>query len=408
MKRIHYLIAVVACLAMAFTLTAQDKYFKEALKAGRHETGLYQAIIKGNKKVTLQQIQEKCKKYNYVLVDYSNKSIERFGDTQTCVGSFRFLPQNEVMSYVFSCLKFPNSTKFSDTMQEALALLPLAFPIKKMEPRQMYWSGNVVNGKADGNGYGYGFGDEGTRQVFCFMGVLKNGIPQGKVYVKVAEINNLADIKGVNNTFTVNPLSDGMYLFEETRQFGYFDPYGTCIPAKEYQYASDFCDGQAIVSMPRTQFGGKSSYRDYPLASIAGTNIEFAIDKRGNFVDFSNGQKLAFDNKIAAIEEQKEKERLAELERQRQAKIERERQEQARIAEEKRIKQQQAKEERRRKAEEAKKTYHKTPKRETCIGCWGKGFYTTQVFNDDLGIWHDKTSICILCNGRGYTETHYY
>lgn len=421
MKRSHYLLTLFLCLSVAFTLTAQDKYFKEALKSGRPENGFYHAVIKGNKKVTLRDLQIKCKAYKYILIDYTNKTVERFGATQESVGTFHFIPQDEVAAYVFSCLRFNTSHKFEDMTHEGMALLPMDFPISNMKKMIVYWSGNLVDNMIDG--FGYGFVNLESNQVICFQGNMKNGVPQGEINLKIVKITDLKNVYGDIHTLNVYPLSDGMYRFVYNHEYGYFNALqqfdSMMISSERFKNASDFENGTAIVTVPRIKFHGQTYYRGYSLTEIGGStdsDVEYVINKNGAFVDYSQSQKQKFDNRIASIEAQKEKERLAQLERERQEKLERERQERERIAAEKQRlaaekqrQRQEAAEEKRRRAEEAKKTYHKTPKKETCIGCWGKGSYTTQVFSDEAGgYWYNKTSICILCNGKGYTLTHYY
>ena len=423
MKRSHYLLTIFLCLTVAFSMTAQDKYFKEALKSGRPENGFYYAVIKGNKKVTLRDLQIKCEAYKYILIDYSNKTVEHFGATQESVGTFHFIPQDEVVAYIFSCLKFNSSHKFENMTHEGMAILPLDFPISNMKKMMVYWSGNVVGKMIDGYGYGFGYINLESNQVICFQGNMKNGIPQGEIKLKIVKITDLKKVYGDIHTLNVYQLSDGLHRFQCNNEYGYFNAiqqFGSMmISSERFKNASDFENGTAIVTVPRSKFHGQTSYRGYSLNDIGGSidsDLEYVINKNGTFIDYSQSQKQKFDNKIASIEEQKEKERLARLERERQEKLERERQERERIAaekqrlaEEKQRQRQQAAEEKRRRAEEAKKTYHKTPKRETCIGCWGKGYYTTQVFSDEAGgFWYNKTSICILCDGKGYTETHYY
>ena len=407
MKRLHYLISVLFFLSLAFSMTAQDKYFKEALKRGRGETGFYRAVIEGNKKVSYEQLKEKCRKYDYILIDFKNKYVQHFGKEETSVGSFQFLPQNEVDSYVFSNLRFAYQ-KYDDLKQEGAAMLPFTFPIKELKTIQVLWSGNVFNGKVDGNGFGYGI-LPGTKTAICFSGKMKDGFPQGDMSVRIANISDIASIVSEKHDFSVSDENDGLFRYSENSKFGYFDRYGKVAMPSQFTQASNFSDGKAVVSKPKSQFHFNMSYKGYVLNDInTGNSVAYIIDTQGNFIDFTPSQKTQFDKRIAAIEEQKEKERLERLEQERQEELRRQQEEQERIAREKRYEQERIAEEKRIKAEEAKKKYHKKPLRETCIGCWGRGCYTTQVFDDDGGFWYNKTSICILCNGKGYTETHYY
>lgn len=317
----------------SFSCLAQDKYIKEAIKQGKTGDNLYHAVIKGNKKVDTWDVINQCKKYNYIYTNLTHKTIHRFGNEDTGVGSFDFLPADELQAYYFEMFKLAPAHSYDALVDEATVYVPLYYPLECLTKiTAASWSGSVVNGLAEGNGYGGGFFDDENEMVI-FQGTFHQGFPVGNIQVRNIYYQglNFINLNTTDNNLEIKKASEGLARYVSNGMYGYIsNTTGEVIIKPQYKEAGDFAGGKAKVALSKYKFPGSDIYKNYSIKdSLAIDDVVYYIDKNGQFVDFSEEQKTIFDNRVASIEYQKEQIRLAELKRQRE---EQERQQRALMA----------------------------------------------------------------------------
>lgn len=317
----------------SFSCLAQDKYIKEAIKQGKTGDNLYHAVIKGNKKVDTWDVINQCKKYNYIYTNLTHKTIHRFGNEDTGVSSFDFLPKDDLQAYYYEKFKFDQTDSYDALINEATVYIPLYFPLNDLtEIIGASWSGSVQNGLPDGDGFGGGFFDDESNMVI-FKGTFQQGFPIGSFHVRSIDYQGLDLNKVVIKDYDlkIKNASEGLARFEYKGLYGYISTTTHKVAVKpQYKEAYDFNGGKAKVALSKYKFPGSDIYKNYSIKdSLAIDDVVYYIDKNGQFVDFSEEQKTIFDNRVASIEYQKEQIRLAELKRQRE---EQERQQRALMA----------------------------------------------------------------------------
>ncbi len=316
-----------------FSCLAQDKYIKEAIKQGKTGDNLYHAVIKGNKKVDTKDVINQCKKYNYIYTNLTYKTLKRFGSEDTGVGSFDFLPADELQAYYFEMFKLAPAHSYDALVDEATVYVPLYYPLESLTKiTAASWSGSVVNGLAEGNGYGGGFFDDENEMVI-FQGTFHQGFPVGNIQVRNIYYQglNFINLSTTDNNLEIKKASEGLARYVSNGMYGYIsNTTGEVIIKPQYKEAGDFAGGKAKVAISKYKFPESDIYKNYSIRdSLAVENVVYYIDKNGRFVDFSEEQKNIFDNRVASIEYQKEQIRLAKLKRQRE---EQERQQRALMA----------------------------------------------------------------------------
>ena len=92
------------CAAGGF---AQKKLFKDAMEAGRQPNKFYVIQNDKNKKVDMKDLMKYADENNIILGKGTYKTISRFGDTDSSIGSIEFLPKSEYPAYIFANI-YPN------------------------------------------------------------------------------------------------------------------------------------------------------------------------------------------------------------------------------------------------------------------------------------------------------------
>ena len=320
--RFFLIFFILGCCS--FSSLAQDKYIKEAIKQGKNSDNLYHAVIKGNKKVDAKDVIDQCKKHNYIFTNLTNKTIHRFGNEDTGVSSFDFLPKDDLHAYYYEKFKFDKTDSYNGLINEATVFIPLFFPLANLtEIIDASWSGNVQNGLPEGDGFGGGFFDDKSN-IVIFKGSFQQGIPVGSFHVKSICYQGLELKKVISKEYNIEieKASEGLARFKSDGLYGYLSTNTHMVVVKPmFAEATDFNGGKAKVAISKYKFPGSDIYKNYSIKdSLAINDVVYYIDKNGQFVDFSEEQKTIFDKRIASIEYQKERIRLAELKRQREEK----------------------------------------------------------------------------------------
>lgn len=296
----NYLI-LLFILLFAQNLFAQKKEVNNALKKGRASNMFYTCEIKDGKVVLQDDLNKYAIKNNLIIRDVKLQEVNRFGDKCTAVKSFYFLPISEIPSYVFSRDLNNNLTNLSyDNLVNSKRGKAYVFnPIGNYFPMyDVYWTGNLNGSNITGNGVGLVI-LSGNTSMILFKGNFVNGILEGGGQFNQVVFNELLKVNTIKKVTIVklSSFSDGLASFEQNNLYGFVDDKLNIVISPKYKSVSKgFLNGKAIV------------YRD---------NEEIIIDKKGNFIDYSIGQKNIFEEKRKL----EEKARVAELERLRQLEI---------------------------------------------------------------------------------------
>ena len=315
----------------------EEELFREALSWERDYRDYYVLINQTQKMVKVEDLTSICEQYGYLYrEDYVTKDIDRFGDKAATVLKFWFLPKASYWRYVFEwtdrtstkseSLEAKGSVWFFDVTQYNLSN-------KLSLLRDCYWSGNVVDGFIDGTGAGIcQLNDES----FCyFSGQFRKGFPLGRACFRkfvtkgtwgYGPKEKLPDGSKSNGAafhwIEVGQMSDGMATFryldnggdragKTSDLYGFVNENGLVAIAPTYKEVHNFSDGKAAVRNNK----GEGVY----------------IDKVGQFVDYTEEQKIIFAD--AKAEEERIK---AEAEQQRLL-AEQKAEEERKLAEEKRL-----------------------------------------------------------------------
>lgn len=275
MKR--FFIILFASL-LCITCHAQKKMFEKAVSAGRTPDGYYVIRNNGGKKIKFEDLKEYAKNNGYLVGKATMKDISRFGDTDETVETFEFLPKDEYPSFIYSNIKQTNASFLSNTQNEATAYGFMGWENGSLfHPySNVKWSGEVSNGFVEGKGVGYVL-DASSKIVFV-EGTFENGFPYGETMTTIYDSKDFSRYFIRDNVVTtsavVGKMSDGMAMIEKNGVYGFINQEGKIAITPQYgKVFQEFVDGQAIVLID-----GKES----------------VIDRKGNFVDYSQHQKQLF------------------------------------------------------------------------------------------------------------------
>lgn len=288
---------------------AQEKLFQEGLRSGRAPQKFYYAKNTKGKGVSLEKMKQYAAKQNYLLGNYTTKQIDRFGDKQTAIDGIYFMPLDEYPKYVFE-YAFPGYG-YDGLKQHGSCWFFIDGKFIKYD--NVSWSGKVENGMLEGSGYAFWTSSSGGL-FFAVDGQFQKGLPMGLMNLKQFSIKLSEPTKVLfesRSNINVGLLGDGFASFSVGNgKWGFVTSNGIIAIEPKYETViKKFDNGKAEVKQ---------------------TDKEIIIDKTGQFVDYTVGQK-----KIFAEEKAKQDAIKAEEERQRRL-AEQKAEEERRAAEEER------------------------------------------------------------------------
>lgn len=275
----------------------EDKHFREALLKGRQRKQYYCLVNDDNKKIKADKLIEYCNSHNYLHGNYHTKTIKAFGTGGVeTITEFEFLPKELYPNYMFESHDNSGTSFNSLTQKGSVYFYNLYSDFILLDGA--LWSGNIVNGKIDGQGTGFYFTDNKKGLFHYFTGTFKEGVPQGKV---------IYHIIGGNFPYQINVGNwhEGMASFQVSNgknfssggDYGFLTMNGDKLSvALNPIYAnviSDFQNGKATVV--RKIITSKETKLE-----------EIVIDKSGNFIDYSVEQKR--QQQLLAAEQKRQEE----------------------------------------------------------------------------------------------------
>lgn len=284
MKRTYLLLLTLALTATASF--AQDKLFKEALSQQRPTGCWYRWENTKDKQIKMEKVKAYAQKNNLLLGKITNKEVGRFGDIATSVHTVEFLPPEEMQAYIIENIL--DKTISAAYMKSKGAVLVTDNPSKQQYFKWVndaLWSGNVVDGRIDGNGKG-GKQIDATHYI-AFEGSFRKGIPQGSVkfysYQASSQYEYYNGNKRSNKNEKFGTMNDGMTWFiyhSRYDGYGFIDENGRVVVPPIYQTATDYSNGTALVVI---------------------NNVRFDIDKQGIITGLSEGQRYVTIKQLADI-----------------------------------------------------------------------------------------------------------
>lgn len=292
-----YFFIIILSLTGLISL-AQKAQFKEAIQRGREPDQFYLLVNSKDKLWTLEGLVKYAASQNYILGNYSMKSINCFGDVADVVKDFEFLPVEEFDSYIFYNIQQGKKFKYSDLTTKGKAFLfgdIYGSGATYFHKDNILWSGALNNGNLHGSGFGflnYNF------VLIYFEGKFDNGIPIGTNYFSwirnIKKPFNQESVKTYKSN--VGKFSEGLASFEaENGLFGFMDYECKALITPRYKsVVTDFQNG---------------------LATVRTDSTEIIITKEGNFKDYTIEQKRLFAEAKIEKERKEAAERKAAFER---------------------------------------------------------------------------------------------
>ena len=275
--------------------SAQDKLFQEGLSKGRARKHFYYARNNKGKGLSLDNMKKYANSHDYLIGHYTTKEIERFGDKDTAIDAFFFLPKKDYPSFVFECAIGNKTINLSDLSKTGSCWLFINGNFCKYD---MKWSGSVIDGKLDGEGIGF-FISEDEKTYLVTSGKFQNGMPLGSFQVEKYwyNRNNPEKVSFSNiSSVKVNKLQEGLASFTtEGGKWGFVSQDGEI--AVKPIYASvikEFTNGRA---------------------EVLSEGREIVIGKTGNYIGLTDNQK-----RIEAQQKAKEEQERLRAEQERKQK----------------------------------------------------------------------------------------
>lgn len=317
MKRV---LLILQLLLLCGTGFAQEKQFNEALSRGRSPRSFYCYTNDKGKGISLDKLEKYAKSKNYLIGEYTTKEIKRFGDWDTAVEKFYFLPASEYPAYVFEHANGNSNYKYENLKNGASYWYynPYRGAFEK-EP-DAFWSGSFENGMISGKGVTFDYNIEKMEYFYYCEGEFQQGLPIGKTVIKrfkrdVSHPDKVSFEKW--SDVTVGRLSDGMASFSASDgKWGFVNSNGEVAIAPTYD------------SVVKSFSNGK--------AEVVSNGKEIIIGKSGNYLDLTSRQKQ-LDAQQKAKEQQEELKRQQEERRKELARRQEEAERQRRAAEAEKI-----------------------------------------------------------------------
>lgn len=284
--------ATIMLLMLFIGSTAQDKLFEEAIGNGRAANQFYRAKNGKGKGQSIDKVRDYAQKHNYLLGKYTTKEIERFGDKQTALDEFYFLPLDDYPSYVY---EFTNlGGKYADLKQRGSCWLFVGEKFLRFD--NVLWSGEIQNGMLSGKGCGFWI-DDNNRYYYSVNGEFQNGLPLGQQSVKSFSFKASQPDEvsfSLTSNIEVGRLSDGLASFSISGgKWGFVNAEGVIAIAPSFDtIIKEFSNDRA---------------------EVVSSDKEIIINKEGNYVDLTAKQK-----QLNA--QQEAKKRQEELKRQQEEK----------------------------------------------------------------------------------------
>lgn len=258
---------------------AQKKQIKEGIESGRNKNTYYKVSLDKGKILKEDKLTEYCNENDILLKNITYQSVNRFGDKDKGVLSFEFLPKTEIEKFVFEN-KLAN-TRTSPTFQEIQnkqkGIVYFFDPLNKkfIQLNNTFWTGNLVNGKVNGEGIGY---ISNGNTYYLFQGNFKEGIllknGEFKVYSHVSETYP-ENGSNYSKSIFLTEFSDGLAALKYDNKIGFIDSQmNTKIQPQFNKLIQEFQNGKAIV--------------------VNSSNEEILIDKTGSKLDYTDNQKELF------------------------------------------------------------------------------------------------------------------
>ncbi len=313
------LLLLVAAVPLQNAMS-QDKLFEAALKEGRSRGAFFVAKNEKGKATSVEKMRKYASEHNYIVGEYTERTVDKFGDKASAVNTFEFLPLDMYREYIYETLTSSSRPSFSEVTQlhKGSCYVFMNDEFKRLD--NIYWTGKVVDGMIDGKGFGFQAGKPNADAgIFSFInGTFQKGLPNGESSCSFYTFNSHNDkpkqaISAGTHTAYVGELKEGLAYFRgENGKYGFVKNDGSIVVMPAYdRVLKDYINGKAEV--------------------VDAQKGEIIIDTKGAFVDLTDRQKeanaeaerVAAEAKrakeLAAIEEKKARERAEQeaIERQR-------------------------------------------------------------------------------------------
>lgn len=294
--------------------------FTNGLAKGRSPMEFYKATFTKNNSLTEEKVRAYAEKNNYLVRRIDGRQVDKFGTKAWAINSWEFLPKSELEAFVFARVTGNTSAK-----AEKKCGVYWYQPQQQLFREYTFgWTGNIVNGKADGVGTAFKLESSGTGYMaFWVSGTFKDGWLQGEGLFMCCSFDKrfpekLDTARIYSVSASMGPFLEGLASCGIDGSYGFVDATGRMAIAPVYAAVlGGFENGQAAV---RDEKG------------------EYYITKAGTFVDWTPKQKRIIAAKDAeakrAEAEKKRMDRENELKRKREAE---EREKQAILAERQRV-----------------------------------------------------------------------
>ncbi|MBR4699374.1 MAG: WG repeat-containing protein [Prevotella sp.] len=255
---------------------AQEKQINEALTEGRGTGKPYHWENRKGKMLKPEKLKEYARSHQIVILKYTSEEVGRFGDVATSVSSVDFIPKSEMAFYVyenmigvpFSAQSNQNGTVFFFSPKDDQLFQRLD---------DVLWTGQIRNGRINGNGYGAK--QLSSNDYVAFMGTFVDGILQGTGlfrFYHCADQYGYFDKKGLREAqITTGNVSEGLTWVQSQGKYGYINNEGLMAIQPMFDKAGNFQNGEAQVALG---------------------NVKFRINKQGQINGFAGGQDLSYDD----------------------------------------------------------------------------------------------------------------
>lgn len=280
---------------LLFTFSiAQKSYFKKALNEGRKAGEFYKAEVSKSGVVLEEKLYTYASKKGYLLKNITFQSINRFGDNARGVKFFEFLPKTDIEQYNFESQVASGYTKPENFIQLKKSNTGAVYYFNPTSHKfeylsNVYWTGSIQNGKINGEGVGYKH--DNLNRYFIFKGKFIDGIPSKTCSFKTYYAKNKDDVAYGSHSkdeIFVAKHKDGLAAIKYNGEIGFVDKQMHIVIKPQYRkIIQEFENGKAIL--------------------VNSNKEEVIIGKTGNFLNYTNNQKIAFIDGAKNIKQLSEK-----------------------------------------------------------------------------------------------------
>lgn len=280
MKKMKFITLLIFIFCISISAFSQRKFFKKSLKKGHTDDYSYVVNIPTGKFVELEDVMSYAEDNGYVIFDLSFQRISRFGNTARGVYGFSFLPKESVPKYIYHkfYVSIEGLPKY-DKLMEKNRVKGFLFDNHTLTSgiySDIYWTGSVKNGFADGDGMGMYLLDG---IMYVFIGHFNNGLPYGKIsvnYIQYSLNHRISKRYIYSYRINVGEFSENMAnIYYNSTKMGFINNEGKLvIPFKYKKIVKGFQNGKAIVTTNK--------------------NNDIIIGLKGDSLDYSDRQKEVF------------------------------------------------------------------------------------------------------------------